>query len=486
MADKFSAAQQENLLSLLAFSSEHSKLVLDLVDTEYFTSDYRVIAERCVEYIRMYDRPPGREHLMDILSDIIEDPGNRRRGDYVMIVEQLAELHKDVNVKYVIDQANAFIRTQTLTDALIKSAEILQSGKNNSSERVEEIWSKLLRADSVGFDPGIRPTDFEKVLEYLDTQFLEFDTGIPLFDKYSIVPYRGAAMLFLASTGMGKTWWLTHLGKRALLMRKKVLHISLEMSEEECMSRYLQGLFSIGKRREDSRVIEIDKDQFGRIRALEPIDVSPELVYSSRSISEDLRVRLNAMGNRINNLVVKRFPPRYLTADKFRAYLDTLERTEKFVPDLVNLDYLGITATDVRDHRISLGRNFEDFRAVAIERNHALSTAHQISRAGATAKFVDATQVAEDWSLIGTADRAITYSCTPQERALGLARLFSAKARSDRDRLSVLITQNYSLGQFLLDSVVLNDRYWDVLKDVGDSEGVEDTEEEEEFDNDGD
>lgn len=485
MADKFTSSQQENLLSLIAFSEQHSKLVLDLVDTQYFTSDYRIIAERCAEYVNKYERPPGREHLFDLLSDIVEDKQNRNRNAYIRIVQQLDELQKDVNVKYVIDQANSFIRKQTLTNALMKSAELLQSGQLDTMDQVEQMWSGLLRADRAGFSAGTRVTDYERILEYLSAQYKEFDTGIPAFDKYSIVPYRGAAMLFLASTGMGKTWWLTHLGKRALLMRKKILHVSLEMSEEEVGSRYLQSLFSIGKRFEARKIIELGKDNYDRLESMSVEEVTPELSFGSKSIYDDLRVRMTTMGSRLDNLLIKRFPPRYLTGDLFRAYLDTLERTENFIPDLVLLDYLGITKTDSRDHRISLGRNFEDFRAVAVERNHALATAHQIARRGAGAKFVDVTDIAEDWSLVGTADRAIVYSQTAQENRLGLARLFAAKARSDADKFGVLITQSYAMGQFLLDSVNLNDRYWDALSDAAEEAGIgEDDDDEEEEDDD--
>ena len=78
--------------------------------------------------------------------------------------------------------------------------------------------------------------------------------------------------------------------------------------------------------------------------------------------------------------------------------------------------------------------------------------------------------MADDWSLIGTADRAITYSATPQEVRHGLARLFVDKARSDKDKFGVLISQNYAFGQFVLDSAPLHDAYWEVLKDVDDDE----------------
>jgi hypothetical protein len=95
-----------------------------------------------------------------------------------------------------------------------------------------------------------------------------------------------------------------------------------------------------------------------------------------------------------------------------------------------------------------------------VERNMAGVTAQQSSKAGVTSKYVAATDVAEDWSLIGTADRVLTYSRTAQEGKYGLARLYASKSRGDEDDFAILITQAYKVGQFVLDSVSLESKYW--------------------------
>lgn len=480
MAEHAAETLQENLLTLLIFNNDAGQIVANLVAVEHFYGDYRTIAERCYEYRRMYGIAPGREHIYDLLADILEDKNNSKRGAMFQALDAMQQLAENINVEYVIDKANAFIRQQTISGAILKSAQMLQQKREQSITDIEALWSQLLRADSAGFSPGLRLGETERIIKFLNERYIEFDTGIPDFDKNGIVPYRDAAFLFLAATGMGKSWWLIQLGKRALLRRKKVLHVTLEMGEEEVASRYYQSLFSVGKRGGEVAVTSLEMNSRDRLSGFEVSHIAPEFAFDSRALEDELKIHMQTFGPRLENLLIKKFPTRGLTPDGLRRFLDTLERVTKFVPDLLLLDYLGIMKTDSKDHRISLGRNFEDFRGIVSERHIAGATAHQIGRQGAQSKMVKATDVSEDWSLIGTADRVVTYSATDQELRYGLARLFVDKARSDLDKFGVMITQNYKLGQFVLDSTRMDSKYWDVLKELnGNRDEVESEDEEE-------
>lgn len=86
------------------------------------------------------------------------------------------------------------------------------------------------------------------------------------------------------------------------------------------------------------------------------------------------------------------------------------------------------------------------------------------------------THAAEDFSKIGTADCAITYSQTAAERQLGLARLFVSNARTDEDKFTILIAQAYATGQFCLDSLRMMDSYWDQIRAAVGAENEQDEE----------
>jgi hypothetical protein len=204
-------------------------------------------------------------------------------------------------------------------------------------------------------------------------------------------------------------------------------------------------------------------DKFGRFEKLNTNEVSPDFTFDDDDLSDELSIRVNHLGTRLNNIIIKKFPMRSLSINGLRAYLDHLEIVERFIPDVLILDYLGVTQTDAKNHRISLGRNGEEFKGLCQERNIAGITAHQTSRISATAENVSITHIAEDWSLTNSADQVLVYSCTATERKFGLARMYVAKARSEQDHFGVLMTQNYAIGQFCISSALLESKYFDSL-----------------------
>ena len=196
------------------------------------------------------------------------------------------------------------------------------------------------------------------------------------------------------------------------------------------------------------RVPTFTRDSLGRCSSIEYDTLAPEIIAAGSR--DKLRGKLRSIRGK---LLIKEFPTSTLTMGQYNAYLDMLERTEGFVPDLVLIDYPDLMALDTSSLRIDTGRLFRQLRGVAVARNHALVTVTQGNRSSDSARVVTTSMVAEDWSKIGTADTVLTYSQTSEERELGLARVLVAAARDQQDKYIVLISQSYATGQFCLDSV---------------------------------
>ncbi len=160
-------------------------------------------------------------------------------------------------------------------------------------------------------------------------------------------------------------------------------------------------------------------------------------------------------------MVVKQFPTGSLTISGLQAYLDLLESTCDFVPDLLLVDYADLMYVDERDYRIGIGQLYKHLRGIAVERDFAIATASQANRGGVGAVHITERNVAEDFSKIATADTIITFNQTVEEKRLGLARLHVANSRDDGDNITVLITQNYTRGQFVIQSALMQPVYWD-------------------------
>lgn len=478
MAETLNHSLQENLITLLCYDNEQGKVVANMINIELMEGDYRMIAERAIDYWRKYEIAPA-DHSADMFGDILSDKHNRRGNTIRRLLRNMIALSETINTKYVMNQLRDFTRLQRFKSALVESAEKINQTEQMALPEVEEIWNTLLRTREVDFNAGMRLNEISRVLARLQQADTEFSTGIAELDRRHFVPERGKLMLFGGAAGRGKTWYLVHVGKRALLDRKKVVHISCEIDEEEVVGRYYQSIFSIPKRREAIEITEFEKDMDDFTGFKRKAEYEPLFALEDDAAGLELRTHWEHMGAKGINLIVKRFKPNELTPNGIRAYLDTLEMVEGFIPDMFIFDYLGLMKKDIKNIRGSMSMNCEEMRAICIERNMAGVTAHQLSKAGELAVMAKGVHLAEDWSIMGTCDKVVTYSCTDLEFEYGLGRLFVSKNRSDRDRFQLIITQAYGLGQFCLESMFMPKDYRQTFEDFA---GVEDNTEDDDDD----
>jgi hypothetical protein len=90
---------------------------------------------------------------------------------------------------------------------------------------------------------------------------------------------------------------------------------------------------------------------------------------------------------------------------------------------------------------------------MCVRRNAAGIVVSQGNRESEEATTVRGGMVAKDISKLATVDVMLTYSQTDAEYELGLARLLAEKARNEKARMMLLLSQAYDIGQFVMDSV---------------------------------
>jgi replicative DNA helicase len=367
------------------------------------------------------------------------------------------------------------MRSQRLKVAVIEAGERYQQGGNDLAQDVEQILHKALRLKQDPMDSGTFLSDKKRILGYLNNPVHAIALGIPELDRRGIGPTPGEMLAFMAPKGRGKTWFCIHAGVMALLQGLKVAHITLEMGDPRIMPRYLQRLFAVAKRNEEFEITTFVQDKKHVITDFNRETRKPELYFSDPRISRKLGLKMDEWGDRFGRLVVKTFPSGMLTMGQLEAYLDGLEASHKFVPDMLIIDYPDLMQIDDRqDHRIALGRLYVDLRGVMGARNLAGIVPIQTNRKGESARLVTAELTGEDYSKTQTSDIVLTYNQTPMEKDLSLARLFVDKGRNDEDKFSVLIAQNYVTGQFVTQSAFMpHQHYWKLVKSAA---GVEETE----------
>lgn len=442
-----SGALEDNVLTALCWDASICHEVSLRVTPDLFsTRAYRRIAKEAVEYLQKYNKPP-RVHIKDLLEERLQ---RGEEGTLLMdTLNAMERLQAELQPRYVLESLDTFINIRRLSQAIEKASDALQEGK---LEEAREAIAVAPHTQSVS--NGIWLSDTKAMLGFMDRGEDEFfPTGVSVLDDAGIRPQRKALHLFLAPKGKGKSWSLINIGKNCMMQRKKVLHITLEMPEQQVAGRYVQALFGMSTKQVSTvRIARFAKDDFGRCSAIDFDNINPKRVHADNR--KEVERKLGAFKQR-TPLLIKEFPTGTLTIAQLTAFLDTLER-QGFVPDIILLDHLINMSLDRKNMRVDLGRVTIELRGLAGARNIAMATATQGNRLSNSAKNVRSDMVGEDWSIIGTADFVVTYSQTAKEKKIGLARLSVEHGRTEEDGFTCLISQSYTIGQFCLDSVYMS------------------------------
>jgi hypothetical protein len=459
--ERLSGALQENILTLLVFDDKNCKVARGALTPQLFENAiYREIAGQAIDYVDTYGEAI-KEHLPDQLEHILNGKGDdeRKAQAYRRVLEKLFDTRDSINGDYVISQLHKFVRQQNLKSGIKSAVEAIEDGRIDDAE---VLLQKGLSSTAVAFDAGFSLNSAADIASILDSHEEEgFTLGIPELDDEGIIPRRKELYMLMAARGRGKSWFLTHCAKQAVLQRWSCVIITLEMGERSYAARMLQSFFSIGKRKGEAMVTRFSRDRDGEL-----MDMIQEQIERPALANEDdkeaiLRRARREFKRRVP-FRIKSFPMKALTVAGLRAYLDGLARFENFTPDVLLIDYPDLFATG-KEMRIDLGNIVAELRGIGGERNCAVIAVSQGNRTSETAQTVTADMLAEDISKLAHADVLLTLSQTPAEKVLGLARLGVAKARNESGGFGVLITQAYAIGQFCLDSIRLGRDYWEML-----------------------
>ena len=453
--NKLSPFLQEEVLCLLCFSDIHFSLARHAVTPELFDTPYKEVVVKALDYIDTYNKPP-KDHIATEIEPLLAG----EKGEvYRQTLLAIFSSEKNLNSDYVIKRLTDFVRLKQFEAALYDAAELgLQKGKLDEAQAVMD---QIGKTNLVLFDPGIKITDLHLLARSLEEEDI-FASGVKALDDMKVGPARKQVIVYLGAKSTGKSWAQICLGRISVMTGLKVAHITIEISREVTQMRYIQSLLGIS--RWQMGVIKaplFKRDPSGQISGLDRAILTPRSL-DDPDILEYISNGLKKFGPKLEaNLRIKEYAPGQLTIHMLQAYLDGLQRSENFIPDIVIIDpAYNMKLTDKLEYfRVSLGRLYVDLRGIAVDRNIAISTCHQINREGAKAKVTTGEHISEDWSILGTVDTGIIYNRRPMEERNKIARLWVDRGRSQRSRFFVLIAQNYDTGQFCLDSQLLGPDY---------------------------
>src|ERR1035437_103990 len=260
------------------------------------------------DYFGKYASCPSRQELLVYIHQEYRDDDD----DVIEVFNEL-QAEQNVNFDWLMAQTEQFIARKIEHNFIVDLIHRLDEGMPSSSPE------EYAKAISFSFSDSERQGhDFYEDCELLYQHMTDENERFP-FDVEELNRLTNGGVsrktlnVILAPTNVGKSLMLCHLAAMYMRQGRKVLYITLEMSDKTTAQRITANM--------------LDRD-INSLASMAPEEFSSEI--------RALR------GQCAGELVIREYPALSVSVTNFRALLSDLKRTKKFVPDVVMVDYLNL------------------------------------------------------------------------------------------------------------------------------------------------
>lgn len=431
---KFDDTFQDKIVALMMRDTKFLQRTEGLVEPSFFEeASNGIIADMALRYYNKYKKAPGdTTTAVMLLKDDIS--AKLIRGDFLLAVTDRFRKEKprylyniDVSDRdFVVDKVAEFARHQAVANAILASAELLETKRD-----FESISKLVKRALDVGAHIESGEYDYFGMIETRTTERKEraaglakptgITTGYAAFDAelYHGGWGRGEMSVLLGGAKAGKTTALISFGINAAGAGHNVLYATLEVAAK-----------IIGDRTD--------------------ANISDQIMMEMGSHILEIESKVKAFKEKAGKFIIREYPSGSMTVSTLRRMIEHY-KSQGIVFDLVIIDYADLMAPErYTDNAIENSKNvYVNLRGLAMQEGFALLTATQTNRDGYKSAVAKAEHVSEDFNKIRIADLVISINKTDEERAVGEARLYFAASRNQAGNFSIRIQQDIDRMQFI-------------------------------------
>jgi replicative DNA helicase len=406
---KFGNTFQTKVITCLLVDNEFIQTIYDLLQAEQLDTESKQWLVREIKaYFYEYKAIPTLDTIKvkinTISSDILKQS----------VIDELREIMKYIeatDLNFVKDQTLEFCKNQELKGAIVKSVEMLQSGRY---DEIKRLIDNAMRAGT-GRDIGLNYIkDFDSIMDQVSRDVVS--TGWEAVDNITDGGLAGGELgIVVAPAGIGKSWLLQALGVNSLRAGKNVMHYTLELNQAYVGLRY-GAIFS-----------GIETSQI------------PDNRDKVKKIIED-----QCSGE----LLIKYYPSKAATVQTIYTHLKTIELMGHS-PDIVLLDYADLLSdtSGFGEMRHQLGNIYEELRGLSGEFQIPIWTASQSNRSSLEEHVIGAEKIAESYNKIMIADFVLSLSRKIEDKVANTGRIHIIKNRFGPDGLTFPTMMNTAIGQ---------------------------------------
>lgn len=409
--------EEQAIISFAFDEHETFAQAIPFLKKEHFRKvEHQFIFEIIRRHFEKHEVVPTRSWALDV--------ARRNLGpddDFIPILEGINRESnpRDLGAvkKTIIDwtkhKAYAQLLTKEAVDAIV----------NHQYEAIDQLVEEARRitnVENIGID------FFNAYPLLLNKENIEMlPTGFPQLDALLNGGLeRGRVFMWQAATNVGKSIFLVHNGRVCVEKGYKVLHITLEMSEEDVGVRYL-GAFT---------------------NEIKDLRFEPE---TKAAITAKLEKAKATYGN---NLKIVQFPPDEISVDNIYQLIETYKR-KGWSPDVIIIDYLELMrarrAEENKENWQAQAKVSTQICGLAKNTNTLVFTATQSNRDGYKeseneAKIPGLDKTAGSYDKTKPVDYVCGIAQTSDEYKEGIYRISLEKSRHGAKKVVVRAKVNYS------------------------------------------
>ena len=405
---KFGKNFQETLCHIILDDRPFADQIFEVLEENFLELTYlRVFVKKIREYKGKYGTHPTRDVMKSILRTGIsheqDSVQKMLRNYYARILSHDVESSE---AGYIKDTALDFCKKQKLQEAMVKSVPLISTSSFDEVAKIINDALKLGNSNDIGYD---YMADFDIRFQLKSRN--PVTTGWETLDGITKGGLgKGELGVVIAPTGAGKSMVLVHLGAKALMEGKNVVHYTLELANTVVGKRYdscITGYHLTG--------IEAFKEQiYETVRDLE------------------------------GKLIIKEYPTRSASISTIKNHIEKMKQAD-FVPDMIIVDYADLikpTGSSKEEKRHQLETIYEELRGISQEVGCPIWTASQTNRSALNAEVITMESISEAYNKCFVADFIFSVSRTITDKETNSGRIFIAKNRNGPDGMIYPIFMN--------------------------------------------
>jgi len=495
---------EDEIITGLITSTDFIQKVRGIYKPDYFGDQGRLLSKWVFDYWEKQGEAPGEKiiSLYQIAKDDIKPAMAESVANYL---ESLSDrYHRETDADYLLEKSREFFEERAYENLYTRGRDLVSIGRVKEAIKLhrEFVFEKenLSNWDN--------PNEPEVVTDHVlggddhSNELFKFQGALgELLGPFE----KGWLVAILGPMKRGKSFWLLEALFQAVIHKKRVAYINLEMSKRDAISRVYRRLFGkwkdtppkvryplfdcvhnqvgscpVSQYRENDITLCLDdidreKPKWGtaglgdyrvctycrenaELRKHYCVDVwyswyRPQGEYSLKAVKKTIEKFRAHYGDRLRMIT---YPAYSVTLDDILGGLDDLMYTEGYHPDVVILDYADIVKSPYKFHE---EHEFTDalwkrMKGVALDRHQLWITATQANRDALEKELVSPKNVGGNIRKLAHVDILAAINQTEEEKENLITRLTCLVHRHKESSLlrQVMVLFQLAIGMPYLDS----------------------------------